>query len=175
MRLFIAVELPAALSRQIAADAQALRGRFPEGRFSAPRQYHLTLAFLGEVAQSRLADVTGAMDLCRAAPCELTVGALGQFSGGVLWRAVDAPEALYRAQRLLTAALAGRGFAMEQRGYKPHLTLARQTKPAPAALLARLSPPPLRFTADHMTLFRSDRADGRTVYTPLHRTAWEEA
>ena len=168
MRLFVAVELPASVREAIAQSAGRLRGAFPRGRFSREENYHLTLVFLGETPEARLADVTAAMESCRAQPFALTVGAAGTFPGGVLWRAVDGGAALTRLQRLLTAALCGRGFSVEQRAYKPHLTLAREAARDPRAALPDL--PPLRCEADHMTLCRSDRADGKLVYTPLHRT-----
>ncbi|MBQ7565642.1 MAG: RNA 2',3'-cyclic phosphodiesterase [Oscillospiraceae bacterium] len=168
MRLFIAVELPASVRAAIAQSAGRLREAFPRGRFSRGENYHLTLAFLGETPEARLSDVTAAMDCCRAQPFALTVGAVGTFPGGVLWRAVDGGDDLTRLQRLLTAALCGRGFRLEQRGYKPHLTLAREAVRDPRVPLPDL--PPLTCTADHMTLFRSDRIDGKLVYTPLHRT-----
>ncbi len=175
MRTFIAVEFPAALRGEIERSAAALRRAGVTGGFSRAENYHLTLSFLGEVPEERLARAQEAMDACAAPPIPLTVGALGRFrgrEGDTLWRQIDAPETLYALQSRLSDELRSRGFTLERRPFKPHLTLARRSAlPADVKweeLSKRLRP--LTYTAESITLFRSDQIKGKRVYTPLYET-----
>jgi len=175
MRLFIAIEFPDHIKAALSESVDALRPALAAGRFSRTENYHLTLVFLGETAEPRLPAVTAAMDACDAPPVPLAIGPLGRFrgrDGDTVWRRIDAPETLWALQRDLTDALRRRGFAPEDRPYAPHLTLARGARLRPGVTLSALSAPlpVLTHTASRMTLMRSDRAQGRLTYTPLHRT-----
>ncbi len=52
MRLFIGLPIPVEITRSLTRSAQTLH--LPEPRWTAPEEAHLTLVFLGEVAEDRL-------------------------------------------------------------------------------------------------------------------------
>lgn len=93
---------------------------------------HITLNFLGDVEDELLHEVLETMS---AAAGELepfdvdVVGATAVPHGGpvrMLWASiVDPTGSLVRLYRILGDALGGMGVRQEQRGYKPHVTLAR--------------------------------------------------
>ena len=91
-------------------------------------QWHLTLAFLGEVAddhvpelQQRLARAAG-----RHPPLTLRFAGSGRFGGRVLFMALDGDvQGLKRLAASAGAAARRVGIAVEDRPYRPHLTLAR--------------------------------------------------
>lgn len=71
----------------------------------------------------------------------------------------------------LKNALAGKGIAVEDRPYRPHLTLARQAVEKPETpfytLKNRLEP--VKTKAAAVSLMKSERIEGRLVYTELYR------
>ena len=176
MRLFISFEIPDAVKAELEKSASLLRSACTRGTFAPPENYHITLAFLGEVPPERMEDIASAMDSCACRPVPLTIGELGRFrwdGGDVFWRAVRAPDSLARLRQRLTAALAAKGFAVEEeKAFRPHLTLARQAVMREGAGLDDLSMslPDLPFTAGFMTLMRSQRVGAQLSYTPVYRT-----
>ena len=170
MRLFIALEIPAAARRLLARDAEIFRGLCPRGRFVPPENYHLTLAFLGETDPARLPSAEEALEGCPSSPLLLTAGEPGRF-GATLWRSVRGGDDLYSLRDRLYRELRERGFPLEERAYIPHLTLARRC-PLPRktdlnALWAHV--PDRSFTAVSAALLRSDPGRSAPVYTPLRR------
>lgn len=129
MRLFIAVllseEVAAVLSRA-AEEVKRLGGR---GSFVPPDNYHLTLCFLGET--DREEEICRILRQTPLPPITLEPDRLDRFcrSGGdVLIARLKANKALAGYQRRLAGALREAGFALEDRPYTPHLTLARRLR-----------------------------------------------
>lgn len=174
MRLFIALEIPEDVRSEIARSAAAMEKTWSAGRLIPPENYHLTLAFLGEIPESRAADVISAMEACPSPPPTLAVEGFGRFrhrGGDILWRQVRGGNTLSSLQRRLTRELTRRGFALEKREYSPHLTVARKV------ILSRSELPDtgeaLFFSVRAMTLFRSSTGPSGAVYTPLERVAFQ--
>ena len=105
-------------------------------RLARRENWHLTLAFLGEVAEERAARVHQAIgraadgwrDAALGAP-ELRLAGGGRFGRGrftVLWVGVDGErESLGRLSRLVCRELKRERFPYDDKPYKPHLTVAR--------------------------------------------------
>jgi len=164
VRLFAALVPPASVLDDLAeAVGRGRAGAPPSVRWSSRERWHLTLAFYGEVDADRAPELAG--HLARAAegvPAPvLSLAGAGRFGQQVLWAGVrGAPDALAALDRLAAAAVAaGRavGAAVEDRPYRPHLTLARSRGPADldplVAALADWSGPP--WTADALRLVAS--------------------
>lgn len=128
MRLFVALTPPADVVGDLEADVSALREAAPQLRWTRPEQWHLTLAFLGEVDQPVLTELSGR--LARAAkrhpPLGLSLGGGGRFGQRVLWTRVNGDRhGLRRLADSVGAAARRSGVPVGQRPYRPHLTLAR--------------------------------------------------
>jgi len=134
MRLFVAVDLPASLRRALGDVAGRLRDGLPGARWVRPEGVHLTLRFVGEAAENRIASLRGALAAAvpgATEPFEVKVGAGGVFPGRarprVLWLGVEGDERLVRLQNVVEEAVVRAGFLSEARPFRPHLTLARFT------------------------------------------------
>lgn len=128
MRLFLSVPVPSTLAHPPALAC--LRDRFPEGRWTLPVQWHLTVKFLGETPSAKVkAVVSAASDVARRTPCfDIALGSFGIFpeNPNVLWTAVDTGAGpLARLARELESTLEPLGFSAEKRAFRPHVTLAR--------------------------------------------------
>jgi 2'-5' RNA ligase len=84
MRLFIAINFNNETRAQLLALRDELRSRSERGRFSAPENLHLTLAFIGEVSPKKLDKITAILETVEFNPVEVTVERLGTFSHGTL-------------------------------------------------------------------------------------------
>ena len=165
-RLFFGLELSGAAREALASLAPALR-QAASGRWTAPENYHVTLAFLGMTPENCLPQLFSFADRAFGAPFEVTVTGLGTFkNGAILWAGVEKCAPLAALQKRLSLMLAENGYPAEPGDYTPHITLARG---------ARIAAPlpsfePVRFSVDHAALFESARVEGVLSYIPLYRS-----
>src|SRR5437016_13878004 len=95
MRLFVALELPAAVRENLAALLKALRAVSPQTRWVRPENLHLTLKFMGEVPETKLAAIRSALDSVHSEqPTTVVFRVLGFFPSEirprVFWTGIDA-------------------------------------------------------------------------------------
>lgn len=169
MRTFIALELP----KQFAADTAGLArqlGAVVEGRFLPRETHHLTLAFLGELAEPDVAAAVEALEAaCVGSPrIPLRSDGLGKFgraSDATLWLGIAPAPELEELAACLREELTARQLPFDDKPFKPHITLARRARIPKASL------PPLAFPlddrADTVTLFKSTLSREGAVYKPL--------
>lgn len=175
MRLFFGLPLPPHARQAVFARAREAERLLP-GRYSLPENYHLTLAFLGEVSEERLSDAQAVLRECAAsfpAPT-VTLGAVDHFGRAdraiLILRAQSDPP-LDALHENLLSALQKAGLPAEPGPFSPHVTLARR---ADATRLSSLDPacfsPCAVFRAEHACLFLSARDEADVLrYTPLFR------
>ena len=144
----------------------------PGFRWYAQATLHLTLRFLGEIAEEVAGAVAEALDGVPGVPFELRPGAIGSFAGGrgprVIWASVEGDlDSLRRLAAGVEAACVGCGVPPERRSFRPHLTLARaRRREAPVPPLAP-PPAPTAWVVDRFALYRSVLAPGGAVHTPI--------
>jgi 2'-5' RNA ligase len=147
IRSFVAIDLPDSTRVVLDETAQRLRRQAPRRsvRWSRVTGIHLTLKFLGDVAESdlpRVEDVLAQVGQ-RHAPFALTVGGVGCFPNlkrpRVVWVGVQEESgALAALQRDVVKSLVPLGFEPEKRAFHPHLTLGRAKRGVRPADLRRL-------------------------------------
>lgn len=167
MRLFVAIEVPEPVRREMRRRVDAVRDRLPRARWVDLENVHLTLLFLGDTAEAAVPALAAKLReaFARCPPLELRLAGGGTFPPGrparVAWVGLDAPEELAALQADITrAAVESLGFEPEDRPYHPHVTLARCPDPwrreaidkLRNAFTGNLGPP---FVADHGVLFES--------------------
>jgi 2'-5' RNA ligase len=101
----------------------------------APQNLHITLKFLGDTGEDKIDGIGRAMEesVRGIAPFEVKFCGLGAFPNSrsirVVWVGLLGTEPLARISLSLDENLAGLGFAKEQRGFSPHITLGRVRTP----------------------------------------------
>jgi 2'-5' RNA ligase len=144
MRLFLAINFPPAERERLHRAAAGLRAARLPVRWVEAEALHLTLKFLGEVPEPRLAEIEAEARTVAAqqAAFTLRLHGLGAFPNErnprVIWVGIQAPPVLARLAGALEDALADRGFARESRPFAPHLTLGRAQREARAGDFRRL-------------------------------------
>jgi 2'-5' RNA ligase len=143
-----------------AAISRATRDavRIGGGRPIAKERLHLTVAFLGELTSAGLA-IARQVPPISVGELELTLDVVGVWpESKVLWLAPSAaPSALGELEGRLWDALSERGFHAEDRVYRPHVTLARRSRPVDATV------EPVHWSVRELALVESF-PDGRNVH-----------
>jgi 2'-5' RNA ligase len=183
-RLFIAVPLPAEATATLAGlvdDIRALgiHGRGRDVRWVRMDGLHLTLRFLGPTPEEQ---VVPTMEAVREAATSLRAFDIVLGDGGAfptlerpraIWvDIVDGADALGSAASIVDARLAQAGWAIEERPFRPHLTLARSDgvragAAVAEALIARARDLRVTCLVDRIGLFESHTGGGPARYEPL--------
>ncbi|GBD11989.1 RNA 2',3'-cyclic phosphodiesterase [bacterium HR23] len=182
LRLFVALELPEAVQQALASTWAPLRQAERGVKWVPPQGIHLTLKFLGEVAEARLPLLEGPLARVAqgSAPLRLRVGQAGAFPSlsapRVLWAGLEGDlEPLARLQQAVEEALVPLGFPQEERPFTPHLTLGRvrdglsplERRRLGRAVAQVLPPPDLSFGVGHLSLMQSTLTPQGAVYRCL--------
>jgi 2'-5' RNA ligase len=176
-RCFVAVPLGEELRSRLRTAVLELRAGAPEAaeqlRWTEPDGWHLTLAFLGSVAQQQIDGIERAIERVAAAypPFEVSSGGLGGFPSRhrlrVLWYGLADHSAelgeLARATQLALGVDDGSPF-------RAHLTLARARAERGIALpetIWEMTVPSGQIAVDRLVLYRSHLGRGPARYEPL--------
>jgi 2'-5' RNA ligase len=142
-RLFVAVFPPPEILDHIRPILTRWRGiaGLKRVRWVPPEQVHLTLRFLGNVAQSQIPAVSAALDhaASEVPPFSLRLDRPGCFPTAravrILWLGlVGDLEAMQRLHQTVVQATGAWGEAGEHERFHPHLTLGRCREPRPLPL-----------------------------------------
>lgn len=175
-RVFVGVPAGAAVAERIGA----VRSGFWGGavRWVPAENLHLTLKFLGDVADAQVGAVRSALREALADSAGFSVAArgLGVFPDSrrprVLWVGLEAPELARMAGRV-EQALVPLGVERAATPFRPHVTIGRWRRPEPGG--AGLGEELTRwrdqefgaFRVEAVTLFRSTLRPAGAEYTAL--------
>jgi RNA 2',3'-cyclic 3'-phosphodiesterase len=153
--------------------AGAMREGGFAARWVAPERYHLTVAFLGMVDESRLDDIAARVRIAAAAasPFELPLDAVGAFPNPdhvrIVWAGPRDPEPAFVALcSRVRGALHPLGFTFEADAV-PHVTLARADGAQRLSSIA--VPHGVALEIASLALFRSTSEPGGSRYVVLDR------
>lgn len=181
-RIFVAIELPVAVRRKLTEHIDRLRSALPNARASWVREenLHLTLKFLGDIPVTKVEALAQAAQ--RAASevesFEIVVGGCGAFpprgQPRVLWVGIkDSAGQLELLHRALEDECAQAGFPREERGFHPHLTLARIRKPHDSRHLSAVHQEmgfePQTVRASELAVIRSELRSEGSRHTVISR------
>ncbi len=171
MRLFIALnfdevnkDILAGISRDLAGIA--LRG-WPVSR----QNYHITLAFIGE--STEIPTLCRCMDQAAGPAFSLITAKLGSFrrnGGDILWLSLAPAPQLTALQMRLAAELKAKGFTLDNRAFRPHITLMREAVlPENFDFYAYTKHmPKLSQNMRKISLMKSERISGRLLYSEIY-------
>ena len=187
-RLFVAIDLDAAVARDVEEVRRILTAVDPglgrrALRFVDPAQVHLTVRFIGEVADEAAEAIAGVLDTAvPVPPFRLTLAAPGWLPGPsrprvLKYDIVSGQDEVRRVHAFVDAALGRVGIPAEARPFVPHVTLARVrdewargVRADAASIAQRLQGrAPLASAVTGLTLFESRLTPQGAVHTPRVR------
>jgi RNA 2',3'-cyclic 3'-phosphodiesterase len=182
-RLFVAISLPEGVKNEIEKAQEEMRRALPGNvvRWTKREQFHLTLKFLGNVAESRVTELAeGLREVCRPFfALRLRAERIGFFPDmrfpRVVWvRVQDEKNNLPELQRAIEIGV--RQFTKEraEKNFTGHVTLGRiqNIKRPQAEILSKLALGMAgrffgEWKADRVELIRSELSSGGSRYTTL--------
>lgn len=168
MRLFVAIALPQEIKDSIAT----LRGGIPDARWISAENAHVTLAFIGEVQAPEMADISLALGRIRHPEFELAIEDVGIFGSNkrprILWAGVRRDDSLMLLHKKIVTAIESVGARVDDRQFRPHITLARIHKSPYERIRNYLSDHALFKTrtipVTHFSLFSSHLSSNGAIY-----------
>ncbi len=173
VRTFIALELSDGLKEGILALTDELRGRGVRASWARRATLHLTLKFLGDVEESELSEVVGAVARAssRVSSFVFETRSLGAFPSArrpkVLWLGIEPVDELFALHEAVESELAELGFPREKRRFHPHVTLARIRDPRAESVqetLDELVAPKERVEVLEVRVMRSTLSPGGAIH-----------
>jgi 2'-5' RNA ligase len=134
VRLFVAIEIPEEIQNVLASFIKELRAAAPHVKWVRAENLHVTLKFLGQTEDTKLAAIEIVLSGVRCAdPVALGFQSLGFFPNEkrprVFWVGLRASPNLMTIAADIDHAVHQLGFLLEERPFTPHLTLARFDPP----------------------------------------------
>jgi len=177
MRLFIAINFIEEIKDQLCGAINHLKEYAAQGNFTRCENLHLTLVFIGETA--RVNEVIRAIDTVQAQPFTLNIGGLGKFrrdGGDIYWKGAEKTQELIFVYQQLFDALTKVGFHLENREYKPHLTLGREVilQEDFDRNAFEKDIPMMSMKVEKISLMKSERINGKLAYTEIYAKAFRE-
>ena len=166
MRLFLAILFEEPVKDRLCEAMELIRRSTRTSRLTRRENLHLTLVFLGELREA--GKVREAMEEIRTGPFPLEIRGLGRFQrdgGDLYWAGIEPSLPLQNLYLELKNALAGKGIAVEDQAVEkpetPFYTLKNRLEP-------------VKTKAAAVSLMKSERIEGRLVYTELYRKELRE-
>jgi len=131
IRIFIAIDTNHEVKQKLGRIQEEFRKLDAGVRWVAPEIMHLTLVFLGDIPANRSESVSAAVTgvAAMSAPFSYDISGLGFFgstrSPRAIWAGIGPCPPMAKLQQLLSTAVRDLGFAVEDRPFKPHLTIGR--------------------------------------------------
>jgi 2'-5' RNA ligase len=136
VRAFLALPVLAPALEQMESLSEQLKTAVDGVRWAPVQTVHITLHFFGSIGDDRVARAVQELQpvFAAQAPIHLQLRGLGAFPSEarprVLWWGVAGDtDALRDLDQRCADALAGAGFPVEQRPFRPHCTLGRPRLP----------------------------------------------
>jgi 2'-5' RNA ligase len=178
MRLFIAIAIPAEIKTALAALQNDLRRAGAEVSWTRPENIHLTLKFLGEIAEQQSNELAAACadTAVQFQPFTLSLNQPGVFPNArqprVLWAGLAGEiETARQLQLQLEQRLSASGVARADKPFQPHLTIGRVKSGKNARQLVALADlhelPALSFAVREIVLMKSELHPAGARYTAL--------
>ncbi|MFJ5229192.1 RNA 2',3'-cyclic phosphodiesterase [Kitasatospora sp. NPDC088391] len=178
-RLFVALAPPDAAKDELARALRPAGDAHPRLRWNRIEDWHITLAFLGELPSTAVPLLRGALSGTAAArpALRLRLHGGGHFDDRLLWSGVGGDlDGLHDLAAEVRRLVRSCGIDFLERPLRPHLTLARARRddhdsvPAAAAVLAGFTGRDWHTARLHLVGSNIGRGPGPIHYRDL--TAW---
>jgi 2'-5' RNA ligase len=178
LRLFIAVETPAGVRREMGRLQRELAAAPVDVRWEKSEKLHCTLAFLGSVPDSTVASLERELRVAVAGISAFAVRyeGVGFFPDNrrpkIIWVGMaDDGGALSHLQQAVTGAVSAAGIRCDDKPFHPHVTIGRVRSGDFAGRLTTIAEsltldhPPV--TVQEVRIVRSELRPGGSVYAAL--------
>jgi 2'-5' RNA ligase len=169
IRLFVALEIPDNIREFITEERRKISNA--ELRWEPAEKLHLTLKFIGEFREELLNNLIQDLFFIEYyQPFNLHLTDFGFFQQRIIWTGITGDDKLFNLIDDLNKKLVKFNIPVEDRKFKPHLTLLRIPKDRGNEIIQTFRGKHMMkktFTSSQVILFRSDLTSKGSKYTPL--------
>ncbi len=168
MRLFIGIDLSQSMKSYLFTVSKSIE-RHTQGRVTALNNYHLTLAFLGELDDQMVDELKSLMNQIQYNAFEMTLSDMDYFQKGerfIYYMGIHPNPSLKTLYQKVLDVIAPLGINSHGKFF-PHITLIRQGKSFPIHALT-LPKTDEVIQVQKVTLFLSHTINDELTYTPIH-------
>jgi 2'-5' RNA ligase len=130
MRLFIAINFDDEKKDRITEIQNKLKEQGITGNYSKRDNLHLTLVFIGEIAENKISDIIQSINMINIKAFDFELMGIsyfkGNYKGDTVFLDVLGNQHLNSINKFLIYDLKSKGFILKERDFKPHLTLIRE-------------------------------------------------
>ena len=173
MRIFIGIPFSGENKKDLGKIQKTIIEKSRGGRFSDPKNFHLTVKFIGEVEDEKLPEIIEVLKKTakEESAFRLTLQGFGTFPKGktcIPWLGVDKGlEDLVQLQEKIETALEEVGYKKESRPFHPHMTFGRKVQLSSldeAYLTEGLKQERIIVEVSSIAVMESTRIHGELVY-----------
>lgn len=173
MRTFIAINFQQDVKDRLFNIERSLKSMSERGRFTPKDNLHLTLIFLGEIAEDRVKLAQLCVKNISAPKFDMVVNRLGKFKrpdGDIYWAGIETNPVLTSIYSQLYSNLSSYDFYIKDSEYVPHLTLARDyvLKDKEAMERYKENFEKINIHVESIHLMKSEIIDRKLTYTVLY-------
>ena len=173
MRVFIAIDFPDEVIKEVARVQDVLGNYKFIGKVTELENLHLTLKFLGEVDEEKVGKIRERLRGVRVGEFEAKLTEIGTFSYNgnprIVWVKVGG-KGVFELQKKIDEMMEKEGFAREER-FMSHMTIARikyvKDKEGFKDYVRNLGVKEIEFPVKSFKLMKSDLREMGPVYTLL--------
>lgn len=173
MRLFVAINFDESIKNKIQKIIMELKKYSTQGKFITNEHMHLTLEFLGEIPDDKIVIIKDSMDQVSSEIFTMKLTGVGFFKrseGDICWLGIEENVLLLKTQAKLHEQLIKQGFKLENRAYKPHLTIGRKVKMEEDFSLDNFSKSirNININIEMIDLMKSEQINGKLVHSIVY-------
>jgi len=169
VRLFISCKISEELSHYL----RTLALQLPETKQTIPKQFDLTIKFLGNVDEKQINEISDRLSNIKFHPFETSLETVHVFSERfikIVWIGLTEEEKFAHLHKQVEEALFPL-FSKDNR-FQPHITIARikslKDKNRFLEALPKIRVKPIQFKVDRILLVESDLSSEGAAHIPLH-------
>ena len=175
IRTFIALELSQTVRNKLFAHAELISGndKLQQIRWLTKENYHLTLAFLGNVEyvliNSLQLKLEQNLSFIKTVPFRFSEIIPFPFSGTpkIVAAMLEHSDELIQLQHNTAKCVRAIGISLEHRRFKPHVTLGRLKYRSRKSIVFKPQQIFLEGVSEKVVIFQSELTPKGAVYTPL--------
>lgn len=168
MRAFLCCNIPQELSDHL----RQLSTHLGEAKLTIPKQFDLTIKFLGELSDDLLPKVQERLTQIRFSPFMAHIGPIGVFSERIVrivWVSVEPKDPFLDLHKAVDQCLLP--FFPPDDRFSPHITLARvrglKDRKTFLQSLSNINVDPIAFRIDRLMFVQSKLTSEGAIHTPL--------
>ncbi len=178
MRIFIGIPFSEENKRNLQRIQNKVVEKSEGGRFSNPKNFHMTLKFIGEIDAEKLPEIKEALEKIadKNPSFDLRLQGFDTFRKGktcIPWMGIkEGQEYLAELQEQVETAFEKIGYKKESRPFLPHMTFGRKVQLSfsnESFLRETLKHESVRIKVASIAILESTRISGELVYPVIKR------